>query len=155
MRFEVPKYWLHPEGIFPAQIVTWEEADGKWGPRVKWVFETNQQRDDNKPAQLSFFTSCSFGKKSALSVMLTALGVAVPDTDEAAAAFNPDDLIGTECTIQVKHSLDNEGGMWANIEKIARKRPSQAVGTSAKAEPQRELVGAAVGPASDPFADQV
>lgn len=168
MPFEVARKWLHPEGIFPAQLVTWEETVGKYGPRVRWTFETNVEREDGNPPQLAVWTGMSFGPKAQINQLLTSMGVTPPSTDDEAEMFNPDDLIGLRVRIQVKHELGNDGTLWANVAKMAPLKEAAPSGNGAAAThpaaaavavpaAQPELAGATVAQAAnvDPFEQQL
>lgn len=116
MQLTVTEHWLHPEGIFPAQLMTFEETISQFGPGIKWVLETNVEREDGKPPQLALRTSQKVGAKSNLGKLLTAFGVALPETTEDAQALDLDALIGKRIKIEVRHSLGQDGTTWANIE---------------------------------------
>lgn len=163
MPFEVAKRWLHPAGIFPAVLKNWEETTSKYGPRVRWTFETNVQREDGKAPELSVWTGMSFGPKAQLNQLLISLEVDPPETDEEAELFNPDLLMGLQVQLEVRHTLGNDGTTWANVEKVAPLKKAAGNGpqpgvTPAPAEPQPELAGTAVAAPQgrvDPFEQQL
>lgn len=167
MQLTVTEHWLHPEGIFPAQLVTFEETQGAFGPGIKWVLETNVEREDGKSPQLALRTSQKIGAKSNLGKLLTAFGVPLPETTEDAQALDLDALIGKRIKIEVRHSLGADGTTWANIESFgpirggtmehatrgtegATPTPGAPNGNGAKAAPATKPAGKTKDPFEDP-----
>lgn len=142
---ELPSYWLHPEGWFPATVVKIEDVDGKYGPQIRWHFETpeKQEDDDGKPicgedgqqlqGRLSDFTgikaSSGSTKPSKLGKLLLGLGCKLPSTQEEAEAMNDDwflKLYGKKVMIKVVQQTMDDGRVFANIFEY---KPVGAVGT--------------------------
>ena len=118
--FTLSERYLHPEGTFPAQLVDWEEAPGKFGTQIKWKFETNVEKDDGTNATLSYFTGTNFSTdpRNKLLALMSAVRVPLPETKEEAAKFTPDVLIGKVCGIRIIHRPGSDGTEWANIDAV-------------------------------------
>jgi hypothetical protein len=157
MPWEAPVYWTHPEGKFPAKLVKVEEqALNRYGASVKWTFETNVERDDGKPPELSKLTSMTLSAGSKAGEIILALGFEIPCRDDI-PNFDAKALIGSECQITVKHDDKGDGNVWANIELFepVRKQATSGfqAGSSAKDRTLKTATDAAAAGCPDPSYD--
>jgi|SRR4051794_28813339 hypothetical protein len=143
MPWEAPVYWTHPEGEFPAQLTNWEEItsqfkDEKTGElkqQIKWTFETEVERPDGKPPQLSKWTSTVLSPQSKAGEIILALGFEVPAPADV-PSFDADALIGSKCIIDVDHKKMPDESVFARIVGIRPIRKQATGGFQAGANPK-------------------
>lgn len=111
----VKERFLHPEGVYPFQVVDCAKATGKFGDQFKWTLETNFERDDDQPPQITYYTPVDITAKNKFGKLLVALGVPLPDEDED---IDTDDLIGKVGRVRLKHSAGADGTIWANVDDL-------------------------------------
>jgi hypothetical protein len=150
-QFTLSERWLHPEGTFPAQLVEWSESTGQFGDRIKWTFETNQTTESGEPGKLHYFTGLNISARSKLGALIMALGGTLPETKEAAEAFDPEQFIGKVCRLRILHEPGSDGTDWSNIKELfpAKKLQPTLTATPAggKSPPKED-------DADDPFAQE-
>lgn len=117
--------WLHPEGVFVGTFVDYdmqkEMPDGSplpYGPRIRWQFETDAEREDNKPARLSYWTSPKIHEKSHAMKVIKALGIPIPDGDEPVKLRLSDYTGRLKCQLVVVHGKKTDGTEVANIDSL-------------------------------------
>ena len=129
--FTVSTYEPHPEGgPFVATVTDCQEVESEWqgkkSIRLRWVLETNAPNANKETSQISYFTGMNFGRADAqggmrahLRVLMDALGILCPDTEDDAASFDVQDVMGASCLIMVVHEEKNG----VIRDKIASMRP--------------------------------
>jgi hypothetical protein len=157
---QVAEYWLHPQGVYQAQLKALEDKAGNWGPQIQWTWETPELQFDEegqpilnddgtqRKGRLVDFTSCTASAKSNLGKLLTALGIPLPTTKEEAAEMNDawfKKLIGKRVTVQVIHNLLPDGRIFANIQSFA---PIGKGGTKGETKTEAPATTATSTPAS-------
>jgi hypothetical protein len=163
---QVAEYWLHPQGIFPAELKALEDKTGNWGPQIQWTWETPELQFDEegqpicnddgtqRKGRLVDFTSCTASAKSDLGKLLTAMGISLPANKEEAAAMNDawfKKLIGNRIAVQVIHKLLTDGRIFANIQSYAPISAAGKGGGGPKMDgPKTEAAPAPAAPAPAP-----
>lgn len=117
--FEVPVYENAEPGIHPAvlcDVVDLGEVEGRDGPyracRLVWQLDKDNVTSEGKRFTVSRQFGTRMGKKSKLfSTVKAMLG------KEPVAPFDPEDLIGKNCQVQIEHS-EKEGTIYANVEAV-------------------------------------
>lgn len=105
------EYYLHPEGKYPAEIVSCDLAENnqypQYGPQLQWTFQTNLTQPDGRPATVRYYTPAGVSARNKLGQMFIALGLPLPGEGEE---FDTDDLIrhndapGRKCTLKIVHN---------------------------------------------------
>lgn len=101
----------HPEGLTVGQLADIEmDEHGKFGPQIKFMFDTDEQMDDGRPFRLTHWCTPVLNEKSNLYKLLKAFGED-PDSaawDDLQDVGDLDDLIGRKIQIVVTHKKDGD-----------------------------------------------
>lgn len=120
----------HPEGVFRAVFVNWEEAkspeDGS--DQVKLSFDTEEMMDDGRPFRISKWCKPSLHEKAFLPTLLKALGQD-PNTIQDGVEIDEilDPLIGGKCQLVIQHYKGKDGTQKAKIASCAPLRTRSRV----------------------------
>lgn len=112
-------------GEYPARVVSIEEADGQFGPQLKWKFELTGP--DTSGKTLSAWCSQNFSIKSKLYAWTLAAfgGNPIPET----YAFDSDDVIGRNVRLVVVVKAKADGSEFSKIDQVkaSKTKPSHPV----------------------------
>ena len=123
MKAPTPERVLAPAGTFPARvysIVYLGTVKGEWKGqptssyrvRISWELPTKTRKfkDDEpaKPFSVSKEVGLSMGRKSTLRPLVEGI-LGVTFTDEEAASFDVDELLGKACLLSVAHAESTNG----------------------------------------------
>jgi hypothetical protein len=133
----------HPEGIHPAVCVdvmdlgpmpSEYQGQRRVAPKVKLVFETEQQTDDGKRCTVTRSFTVSLHKKASLLQFLGKWrGRPLVPGDSVALAK----LIGACCTLVISHQKNREGKVYASIDAVSK--PTRKVTPSGNYDPDAAL----------------
>jgi hypothetical protein len=91
---------LRPYGLETGELVGWEPCDTPVGPGVRWWFEFRNARFT--PGRLPFVTGLAWRPGNHLWLLAQALDVPAPEQTFADPDFDPDELIGCACLVDVQ-----------------------------------------------------
>ena len=139
-----------PEGLHQGvciDVIDLGMKDGKWGPkhtcRLWWQLEL---RDDEteKRFRVKKDYNVSLHEKANLCKDLVAWR-GRKFTDEEAAGFDVESVIGANCQLQVAHNLGDNGTVWANVmtvvplgKNMTKLRPEEYVRDKDRTDTQAE-----------------
>lgn len=148
----------HPKGVFIFTIADVnEDNEGQYGPQLKWGLDSTEPDETGKPIRKPYWTGLSLSPKGKLRGLIEAAGFNSDDEywDQITDVSGFDCLFGKEVQGQVTHSPGKEpGSIKDKLETIMAvpKAPARRDGPKPAAAPaeEKELVGAAAGPAAKP-----
>jgi len=114
LRIQKSTFELHPEGFFEAEVVSIEQEDSDYGPRIKMILETDQIGENGQNLNIWHYCSPKLSKKSKLAQTVT--GILGCKFDELDDDFDLESLIGQQTQITVKHADSQSGNQFAKIE---------------------------------------
>jgi hypothetical protein len=94
---------VHPVGVHPGVLTDVNEIDTRFGPRLKWLFETGEKDSNGNPIVLSILTGANFHPEAMITRLVRALGIEPPTDASEAEAFNPFAFIGRQVRLVVRH----------------------------------------------------
>lgn len=157
IRFTVADRVVYPEGTYTCQVTDYTPAEGKFGPQVRWTLELPEiEREDGRPARVSYFTSMSMSAKSKLGKLMMACGLEMPETQDEADEWSADLFLGKRCRVRLVHSMGTDGQVYCNVDDVLPlpKAPKAGGGVKVKkADPEPEEEASAAGTV-DPFAEE-
>lgn len=124
--YELKVYEIVSAGLYPAKVEEVEEADGNWGPFLKFVFRLQGG------ATVTGCASAKFSTKSKLYKWVRAIllnGEPAPKGFRLRTA----DLVGRYCQVQVGVDTDAEGERFNSIEAVYPPAQAQAQPATAPA----------------------
>ena len=92
-------------GRFPAQLESFELLRSPYAPLVRWWFAVEVPRET---VSLPWDTGTAVIPGSRLAHLLQALGQPLPQNDRAAAAIDPETLLGTRCQVHLDRRYEEE-----------------------------------------------
>ena len=112
-----------PTGKYPAKIKEIVEADGQFGPQLKFTFEL-QPDEDGENRELSGWTSQKFSNKSKLYKWTKAVFGGNPV--DRSYTFKSEDLIGGMVLLTVVERESEDGEIYSKVDGLsAYQKPSQ------------------------------
>lgn len=120
IKFEMPQYELHPEGWWEMAIVGAVEEAGSFGPRVKWLLESEKRTEEGKPFALTYWTGPRLSRKSKLAQLMDACEIPLPTNPDEASDLDIGDFQGKVVRCKVEHK-ETDSGVFANIIEVARR----------------------------------
>lgn len=116
-----------PAGVYPAQVSNIEDADGQYGPQLKFTFDL---LGEHQGKQLTGWTSKSFNVKSKLYEWTQGMlgGIAIdPEWD-----FSSDAVMGKKVLLTVLKKAGDNGSEFNRIDNVL---PAPRPKAKAKAAP--------------------
>jgi len=98
MHLDPKEFSLIPTGSYPATIQSLEEAEGKFGPQFRWMFDLGRIVDVDEVEDeklLVGYTGQELGSKSKLWAWVAATGL------DPAEGIDTEDLIGRRVVLDV------------------------------------------------------
>jgi hypothetical protein len=120
------------DGLYDAQITKWEEAEGDYGPQIRWTYDLGAVADINGDIDertLTGYTSQKVSPKSKLWALAKAAGL------DPAQGVDPDKLVGCTVTINVILRPGNDGGQYNRIDSVAKPMKAQPVAQKPRKAP--------------------
>jgi len=140
IRIKKSTFTLHPEGFYTGELVEIAEEESEYGPRIKFVFETGEKKENGESLGIWHYCSPKLSPLSKLSTTLTGiLGCKFDDLEEE---FDLAGLKGRKTRITVKHvTSQNTGTEFAKIESflpesggVDSQQPTQQPAQATKAQ---------------------
>lgn len=128
-----------PEGWVNARIQGYEEAEGQYGPQIRWTFNLGRVADVNGDVDdrtLTGYTSQKLSSKSKLWAWAKAAGL------DPSQGVDLDQMVGQLVAINVTIRKGDDGGQYNKIESLTKPMPSQ----NGTAPPQAQPAQVADGP---------
>jgi hypothetical protein len=115
LRIQKSTFEKHPEGFFEAKVVSIEQEESEYGPRIKMILETDQIGENGQNLNIWHYCSEKLSKKSKLAQTVT--GILGCKFDELDDDFDLEILLGKRTKIIVKHAdSQSTGNQFAKIE---------------------------------------
>jgi hypothetical protein len=160
MEWSRSSFELHPEGVFKAVFVNWEESKSdRFGTNVKLSLDTEELDSQNKPFRVFAYTKPSLHEKGKVAKMLKAFGVDAEEIEPE--SFDLDEYLNRKCLVVIEHYKGETGEDRHKITNfLPLKKKGQASAPPAEEAPKakqgsedRQLVGAAAGSARPDWGD--
>lgn len=127
----------HPEGVFKAQFVSWEEDNGgQYGQQVKLTFDTEEMMEDGRPFRISVWTKPSLHEKGRVAKLLKAYGEDAEEID--VETFDLDEYIGRKCQVIIEHYRGQDGSTKAKIANFLPAKKGKPEAAPPQAAPPEE-----------------
>lgn len=110
MRIEKTVYEVLDTGTYPATVKEITEAEGQFGPQLKWVFDLGEGR------VLSGWTSQALSDKSKLGQWSRAILGEIPEDLDTEA------LVGRACRLSVVIKTKDDGSEFNRIDSVLAPR---------------------------------
>lgn len=115
LQIQKSSFELHPEGFYEAEIKDIQEEDSQYGPRAKFVIETDEKAENGED-KLAIWHYCSMKLSPKSKLSKTVTGILGIDYAELPENFDLESLKETKCQITVKHTESQSGKEYAKIE---------------------------------------